>query len=180
MYPDIPSARKPVSHGPKVPVPSVPKDIDIAEDSDTKLEDMDTSASYQPPIFNKNNPMPLSQVQLNDLTRDLELSKGSTQLLGSCPDENNMPVSGTTYFWYRKRDEEFRTFFSLHDKSSLVYCSDIGVLVEALSLICSPMEWRLFIDSSSKSLKPVHLNIGNKIKSVPVAHSIQLTETMRT
>ena len=84
--------------------------------------------------------MPLSQAQLNDLTRDLGLSKGSTELLGSRLDENNMPVSGTTYFWYRKRDEEFRTFFPLHDKSSLVYCSDIGVLVEALGLICSPME----------------------------------------
>ena len=38
------------------------------------------------------------------------------------------------------------------------------------------MEWRLFIDSSSKSLKAVLLNIGNKIASVPVAHSVQFTE----
>ena len=48
MYPDIPSVKKPVSHGPEIPVPSVPKDIVIAEDSDTKPEDMDTSPSYQP------------------------------------------------------------------------------------------------------------------------------------
>ena len=51
LHLDIPSARKPVPHGPTIPVPSVPKDIDIAED---------TSASYQPPIPNKNKPMPLS------------------------------------------------------------------------------------------------------------------------
>ena len=49
VYPDVPSATKPVPNGPEIPVPSVPKDIDIAEDSDTELKDMDTSASYQPP-----------------------------------------------------------------------------------------------------------------------------------
>ena len=74
------------------------------------------------------------------------------------------------------KDMKFRKFFSLHDNSSVVYCSDIGGLLEALDLIYSPMEWRLFIDSSSKSLKAVLLNIGNKIASVPVAHSLQLTE----
>ena len=66
VYPDVPSARKPVPHGSEIPAPSVPKDIDIAEDSDIELEDMDTSASYQPPIPDKDKPMPLSQAQLND------------------------------------------------------------------------------------------------------------------
>ena len=75
MYPNIASARKPVPHGPKIPVPSVPKDTDIAKGSDTELEDMDTSASYQSPIPDKNKPMPLRQAQLNDLTSDLGLSK---------------------------------------------------------------------------------------------------------
>ena len=44
----------------EVPVPSVPKDIDIAEDSDTELEDMGTSASYQVPIPDQNKPTSLS------------------------------------------------------------------------------------------------------------------------
>ena len=69
VYPDIPSARNPVTHGSEIPVSSVPKDIDIAEDSVTELEDMDTSTSYQPPIPDKNKPVTLSQAQLNDLTR---------------------------------------------------------------------------------------------------------------
>ena len=38
------------------------------------------------------------------------------------------------------------------------------------------MECRLFIDSSSQSLKAVLINIGNKIAPVLVAHSVQLTE----
>ena len=75
MYPNITSARKPVPHGPEIPVPSVPKDTDIAKGSDTELEDMDTSASYQSPIPGKNKPMPLCQAQLNDLTSDLGLLK---------------------------------------------------------------------------------------------------------
>ena len=52
----------------------------------------------------------------------------------------------------------------------------IGGLVEALGLIYSPVEWRLLINLSSKSLKAVLLNIGSKITSVAVAHSVQLTE----
>ena len=47
VYPDVPSARKRVLHGPEIPVPSVPKDIDIAEVSDTELEYMNTSASSE-------------------------------------------------------------------------------------------------------------------------------------
>ena len=67
--PDILPVRKNEPHGTEVavpslltevPVPSVPKDIDIAEDSDTELEDMGTSASYQVPIPDKNKPMSLS------------------------------------------------------------------------------------------------------------------------
>ena len=176
VYPDIPSARNPVTHGPEIPVSSVPKDIDIAEDSGTELEDMDTSTSYQPPIPDKNKPVTLSQAQLNDLTRNLGLSKESAQLLGSRLIGSNLLASGTTCFWYRKRNEKFCKVFSLHVNSSLVYCSDIGGLVEALGLIYSPVEWRLFIDSSSKSLKAAFLNIGNKIASALVAHSVQLTE----
>ena len=81
VYADILSARKPVHHEPKIPVPSVPKDIDVTENSDTELEDMGTSGSYQPPIPDKNKPMHLSKAQLNDITRDVGLSKESAQLL---------------------------------------------------------------------------------------------------
>ena len=38
-------------------------------------------------------------------------------------------------------------------------------------------EWRLFIDSSKRSLKAVLLHIGNKKPSIPVAHSARLKES---
>jgi hypothetical protein len=38
-------------------------------------------------------------------------------------------------------------------------------------------EWRLFIDSSKRSLKGVLLHNRNRLASVPVAHSVHLKET---
>lgn len=40
-------------------------------------------------------------------------------------------------------------------------------------------EWRLFIDSSKRSLKAVLLHNGNKYASVPVGYSVYLTETYK-
>ena len=37
-------------------------------------------------------------------------------------------------------------------------------------------DWRLFIDSSKRSLKVVLLNNGNKFGSIPLAHSVTLKE----
>ena len=46
----------------------------------------------------------------------------------------------------------------------------------AIGIACNPCEWRLFIDSSSRSLKGVLLHNGNLYPSLPVAHSVQLKE----
>ena len=40
-----------------------------------------------------------------------------------------------------------------------------------------PEEWRLFIDSSKSSLKPVLLHNGNDYPSVPVGHSVHMRES---
>ena len=39
-----------------------------------------------------------------------------------------------------------------------------------------PEEWRLFIDSSTRSLKAVLLFNGEKVASLPIAHSVTLKE----
>ena len=119
---------------------------------------------------------PLTQLQLNDRTRDLNLTKASAQLLGSRLRECNLLAPGTTYFWYRNKDEEFREYFSYDEDHSLVYCQDVSGLISALGIVYVPVEWRLFLDSSVKSLKVVLLHNGNKVGSVPVGHSVKLTE----
>ena len=106
-YPDVPSAIKPVPHGPGIPVPEPRGEIgEMERSSSTEREesDQDTWNAEQSTL----EPMPLTQFQLNDLTRDLNLTKESAQLLGSRLRECNLLAPSSTYFWYRNRDEEFR------------------------------------------------------------------------
>ena len=42
------------------------------------------------------------------------------------------------------------------------------------------MEWRLFMDSSSRNLKAVPLNDGNSFSSIPIGHSVQMKETQNS
>lgn len=164
-------------HGPEIPIPNPPQTFEF-DDSDDESMDNPYDQTYEDPNTSSNEPIPLSQSQLNDLTRDLGLSKLAAELLGSRLRENNLLDQDTTFYWYRKREEEFRPFFEKHrTSSSLVYCSNIKGLIEFLGLVYIASEWRLFIDSSKRSLKAVLLNIGNKVSSVPVAHSVQLTES---
>ena len=51
------------------------------------------------------NPKPFSQGQLNDLVRDLNLSKESSELLASHLGEHGVLDSGTKITFYRNRDD---------------------------------------------------------------------------
>ena len=77
--------------------------------------------------------------------------------------------------YYRKRNFNLTEFFSLD--GPLCYCHDIGGLFTAMSQTYVPSDWRLFIDSSQRSLKAILLNNGNKMPSIPIAHSVHLKET---
>lgn len=166
---------KPVAHGPGIPIPVLPENFDSSSDSDEAM-DCDISATYQP-TAETSQPKPLSQDELNDLTRDLGLSKESAQLLGSRLRENKLLAPETTFAWYRSREKEFREYFTMDNEASLVYCQNIKGLISAMGVAYDPTEWRLFIDSSSRSLKAVLLYNGNKIASVPVGYSVQMTES---
>jgi len=173
-YPDVPSAIKPVPHGPGIPIPIPPDNLNSSSDSSEDVQEMDQS--YEPGD-SSTQPKPLNQAELNDLTRDLGLSKESAQLLGSRLKENHLLAPSTTYYWYREREEEFRVYFTFDAEASLVYCNNVNDLIVALGLAYNPVEWRLFIDSSTKSLKAVLLHNGNKFASVPVGHSVQMSES---
>ena len=58
-----------------------------------------------------------------------------------------------------------------------LFCDNIEGLITAMGTPYTPSEWRLFIDSSKRSLKCVLLHNGNKLASVPIGHSIQMKET---
>ena len=49
--------------------------------------------------------------------------------------------------------------------------------MEASNFKYDPAEWRLFIDSSKRSLKAVLMNKGNKLASVPIGHAVHMKES---
>ena len=121
------------------------------------------------------NPKPFSQGQLNDLVRDLNLSKESSEILASRLGERGVMDSGTKITFYRNRDDLLLRFFAMEE--DFVLCNNIpGLLAEmGLSKYHSD-EWRLFIDSSKLSLKCVSLNKDSKFACVPIGHLVVVKE----
>ena len=116
-----------------------------------------------------------SQGELNNLTRDLNLSKESSELLASRLKEENLLQPGTLITFYRKRHIDFLPYFTY--ENDIVYCNDVPGLLRQLGVQhYEPQDWRLFIDSSKRSLKCVFLHNGNLYGSVPLGHSTTLKE----
>ena len=167
-----------IPHGPNLPV-SEP-DGNMEYSSDSEHNDMIVfigDDAYKPE--EDNQPVPLTQAELNDLTQDLNLSKESAQLLGSCLKEKHLLAPGITFCWYQDHDlrqffiRELRQFYMFQGKS-LVYCNNIAGLIKSMGL-CYGM--KTFIDSSSRSLKAVVLHNGNSFSSILIEDSVQMKET---
>ena len=74
----------------------------LIEDSDSESSDMtDTVECGAYRQEEDDQPVPLTQAELNDLTRYLTLSKESAQLLGSRLREKRLLAPGTTFYWYQ-------------------------------------------------------------------------------
>ena len=121
------------------------------------------------------NPKPLSLGQLNDLVRDLNLFKESSELLASRLGEHGVLDSQTKITLYRNRDDLLLRFFTMED--DFVFCNNIPGLLNEIGLSKYNLdEWRLLIDSSKCSLKCVLLHKGNKFACVPIGHSVVVKE----
>jgi len=101
-------------------------------------------------------PQTFNQDELNDLVRDLGLSKQKSEILASRLKQKNLLQKNVLISHYRKRNHDLTTFFSVD--GPLCYCNDIEGLFECLSQVHVPSEWRLFVDSSQRSLKVVLLH----------------------
>ncbi|GBM85111.1 hypothetical protein AVEN_62867-1 [Araneus ventricosus] len=117
---------------------------------------------------------PEIQSELNDLVRDLGLSKGGVELLGSRLKNKNLLTSGTSFSWYRHREKKFTQFFS--KDGNLVFRNDVQGLKKCFDVEYDPSEWRLFIDSFKASLKAVLLHNDNSFASFPLGHLVHLEE----
>ena len=176
-YPNLNSALRPIAHNEDLPVPTPPKKFDAAEQSGTsgsEPEGAAVDAEYKPPTLST-APHLITQGELNDLTRDLSLSKNQAELLGSRLKQWNLLASGTIISSFRSRQSSLSSFFDMQD--TLCYCHDIDSLLQELGVAHKSEEWRLFIDSSKLSLKAVLLHVGNKLPSVPVGHAVHMKES---
>ena len=119
QYPNIPSALRPVPQSDDLPVPTPP--AQLADLSDTENDSSsDTDEEYKPPEM---EPQLFSQDDLDDLIKDLDLSKASAELLASRLQERNLLAKGAIITRCRYREKEFRKFFDVGD--GLVYCCDV-------------------------------------------------------
>ena len=179
VYPNLQSAMRPVPNCEELPIPKAPEHVTLDEESsysDGNKEEKETdfgdtnfeeSSSSEPHL--------LTQEDLNDLIRDLKLSKIQSELLGSRLKGWNLLQKNTKICIYRNRHSQFKDYFS--EENGLVFCKDISSLMETFGIEHNPTEWRLFIDSSKVSLKAVLLHNGNKFPSVPVGHSASMKES---
>ena len=159
-------------HSDEVPVP-VFGQLPTLEDEDDITEDIsewDSDADF--PDVTSTGPQRFDQPELNDLVRDLGLSKELSELLAS---RLNLLQDGTKVTFYRHRENELLKYFAT--EKDFVYCNDVSGLLNAMGVTWyDPKEWRLFLDSSKRILKCVLLHNGNIYGAIPIGHSVHLKE----
>ena len=181
-YPNLRSSMRPVPHSDDLPVPTPPVNKDLLSSSDEEmpsredsaesisLEDIESTYSGT----SGNEPHWITQEDLNDLARDLYPSKQQSELLASRLKQWNLAREDVGNTSFRNRNKDLSSFFDMENKC---YCKNITGLFTSLGLPHNPSDWRLFIDSSKRSLKGVLLHNGNKYPSIPIAHSVHLKES---
>ena len=76
----------------------------------------------------ENKPIPFSQEALNDLRRDVYLTKEKSQFLASRLQERNLLENRVRITLYRERTEDLLALFTMKD--DLCFCNDITELFE--------------------------------------------------
>lgn len=173
-YRNLLSATRPVPHSMELPVPEPPQNY-LNEDEDQSMTNDNLSEDPSFEMSNTDKPHILNKNELNDLVRDLNLSKQQAELLGSRLRGWNLLQHDTTFCTYRSRHMEFLEYFAFED--DIAFCCNVQNLMQSLCPSYKPEEWRLFIDASKYSLKAVLLHKGNKLPSVPIAYAYNMKET---
>ena len=170
----MPSAIQPVPHNVELSVStfygfqlSKSESISTSEKSELYEDFVVSHQNDEPQLF--------GQAKLNDLVRKLDLSKCSAELLGPQLKEKNMlaPENKVSFYCYREKGPI--KFFKMEE--NLLFCDNIERLITALGTSYTSSEWRLFIDSSKRSMKCVVLHNSDILAFVLIGHSIQKKET---
>ncbi|KAK3878535.1 hypothetical protein Pcinc_016834 [Petrolisthes cinctipes] len=113
----------------KVPIP----EPDVIMESSSNPESSDAASSDESGAYksvNDDQPMPLTQAELNDLTRDLNLSKESAQLVGSRIREKSLnPIELSAWLCLKSVIGNF-----LGNHRSLEYEKTVDELMESVRM----------------------------------------------
>ena len=156
-----------------VPTPPVREQQSLEDSSKSESEEdaVDTDDNFRAGT-EKRNSYYTNKKDLNDLIRDLGLTKSNGELLTSRLKQWNLLDESVQIANQRKRHQVFSSFFT--HQSGLCFCHSVTNLFDAIGIARNHNEWRLF--SSSRSLKAVLLHNGKKYPSLPLAHSVHLKE----
>ena len=114
----------------------------FSEDSSTTTdtENADTNAEYA--LSTSLKPHFPTKKELDDLIRDLGLTKFGAELLASRLNEWNLLGDDCKSTAYRNRHLEFSVYFDVIE--DLCYCKDVEGLFSAVGIHHNPTQWRLF------------------------------------
>jgi hypothetical protein len=115
VYPDIPSSSAPVPHSTELPVPTPPERVLSAPmeiSSESEIEGHSDEDFYAEGMSHAREPYFPNQADLNDLVRDLALSKASAELLTSRLKEWNLLDPSVKVTEQRKRHQAFSIFYT--------------------------------------------------------------------
>ncbi|CAH1100816.1 unnamed protein product [Psylliodes chrysocephalus] len=127
QYPSTSCVQRPVKRSPDSLVLkniSEPLEQDIEGPSPSQNDADFKGMSNEPKFFSQN--------ELDDLVRDLNISKLASELLASRLKEKNLLSSETKISFYRERDKELRRYFS--EENGITFCSDIKNLLIKMGL----------------------------------------------
>ena len=99
LYPSLPSANRPVAHSDQLPVPKPP--VMLSKNSAESSQSFCNSEFEDEPSTSCSHL--ITQQELNDLVRDLNLPKSKSELLGSRLQQWNLLAPGTKVTVYRYR-----------------------------------------------------------------------------
>ena len=107
QYPDVPSAKRPISHDPDFPIPKPDGNIEYSSYSDySDMTIVSGDGTHKPE--DNNQQVPLTQAEFNNLTQNLNFSKESAQLLGSHLKKKHLFAQWC--YWYQDNERELRKF----------------------------------------------------------------------
>lgn len=173
-YAHVESVTFPIPHSDTLPIPTCPGSSDLnlclsSQEETTTVSEFEPSQAYR---------RLLTQPELNDWVRDLELPKDKAELHASRMKQFNFLAPNVKVTHYRDRDKPYSKYFMR--KGQICFCINIPGLFMELGQPYDAAEWRLFIDSSKDSLKAVLLHFGNVKPSIPIGHAVNTKESYKT